>query len=385
MQSAHHSPERQPQAARAVPTTSQLLLNSAVTLLVANTGQRRPSAVAPREERKPAAAHGYDEPAPARSHDAAEAPGRGADSPTAIPPRGWLEVLQRVWGEVGKDNMSIIAAGCAFYALLALFPAITALVAIYGLVADPAIIEQQISTLGAVMPKEAVDLLNVQAHAVAATGPTKLSWGAALALLLALYGATSGVKTLFEALNVAYEEDETRSFVRLNLTAFAFTVVAVIGVAVMIAMIVGLPTVLDYLPLGQLGEWLVRIGSWVLLFALVLLGLALLYRFGPSRAPASWRWLTPGSLLATTLWLAASVAFSLYVGKFAAYNQTYGTLGGVVVLLMWLYISAFVILLGAELNAEAELQTKEDTTTGPPAPMGSRQAYAADHTAAQRR
>ena len=376
MQSAHHSPERQPRAARAVPTTSQLLLNSAVTLLVANTGRRWQSTTSPREERSRRRR---------AAMTTAEAPGRGADSPTAIPPRGWLEVLQRVWGEVGKDNMSIIAAGCAFYALLALFPAITALVAIYGLVADPAIIEQQISTLGAVMPKEAVDLLNVQAHAVAATGPTKLSWGAALALLLALYGATSGVKTLFEALNVAYEEDETRSFVRLNLTAFAFTVVAVIGVAVMIAMIVGLPTVLDYLPLGQLGEWLVRIGSWVLLFALVLLGLAVLYRFGPSRAPASWRWLTPGSLLATTLWLAASVAFSLYVGKFAAYNQTYGTLGGVVVLLMWLYISAFVILLGAELNAEAELQTKQDTTTGPPVPMGSRQAYAADHTAEQRR
>ena len=302
-------------------------------------------------------------------------------------------MLQRVWGEIGKDNMSIIAAGCAFYALLALFPAITALVAIYGLVADPAIIEQQISTLGAVMPKEAVDLLNVQAHAVAATGPTKLSWGAALALLLALYGATSGVKTLFEALNVAYEEDETRSFLRLNLTAFGFTVVAVIGVAVMIAVIVGLPVVLDYLPLGPLGEWLVRIGSWILLFALVLLGLALLYRFGPSRAPASWRWVTPGSLLATTLWLAASMAFSLYVGKFAAYNQTYGTLGGVVVLLMWLYISAFVILLGAELNAEAELQTKRTPPPGrrrpwaaaKPMPRTTRPNSAAERNTSRRR
>jgi membrane protein len=372
MQRAHHSPERQPRTSRDVPTMFELLLSTAIALLMANSGRRRQSAVA--QQPKLAAASGHD-----------EAPGRSADSPTTIPPRGWLEVLRRVWDEVGKDNMSIIAAGCAFYALLALFPAITALVAIYGLVADPAIIEQQISTLGAVMPKEAVDLLNVQAHAVAATGPTKLSWGAALALLLALYGATSGVKTLFEALNVAYEEGETRSFLRLNLTAFAFTVVTVVGVAVMIAVIVGLPTVLDYLPLGPLGEWLVRIGSWVLLFALVLLGLAVLYRFGPSRAPASWRWLTPGSLLATTLWLVASVAFSLYVGKFAAYNQTYGTLGGVVVLLMWLYISAFVILLGAELNAEAELQTRQDTTTGPPVPMGSREAYAADHTAAQRR
>ena len=302
-----------------------------------------------------------------------------------IPPRGWLEVLRRVWDEIGKDNMSIIAAGCAFYALLALFPAITALVAIYGIVADPATIEQQIGALGGVVPKEAVDLLNAQAHAVAATGPTKLSWGAALALLLALYSATSGVKTLFEALNIAYEEEETRSFLRLNLMAFGFTVVAVIGVAVAIAVIVGLPVLLDYLPLGPLGEWLARIGSWILLFAMILCGLALLYRFGPSRAPANWRWVTPGSLTAAALWLASSVAFSLYVAKFATYNQTYGALGGVVILLMWLYISAFVILLGAELNAEAELQTKRDTTTGPPMPMGRRQAYAADHTAEQRR
>jgi membrane protein len=314
-----------------------------------------------------------------------ETAGRGADRPTEIPPRGWLEVLRRVWDEIGRDNMSIIAAGCAFYALLALFPAITALVAIYGLVADPVTIEQQIGQLGGVVPKEAVDLLTMQAKAVAAQGQSRLSWGATLALLIALYGATSGVKTLFEALNVAYEERETRGFLRLNIVAFAFTVVAVVAVAIMISVIVGLPVLLAYLPLGLLGEWLVRIGSWVLLLGLVLLGLALLYRFGPSRAPARWRWVTPGSMAAAFLWLAASAAFSVYVAQFAAYNQTYGTLGGVVILLMWLYISVFVVLLGAELNAELELQTKLDTTTGPPLPMGRRRAYAADHTAEQRR
>ena len=251
--------------------------------------------------------------------------------------------------------------------------------------ADPATIEQQISELGSVVPEGGGRSVQGAGARRRCAGSTKLGWGAAFALLLALYGATSGVKTLFEALNVAYEEEETRGFLRLNLTAFAFTVVAVIGVAIMIAVIVGLPVLLAYLPLGPLGEWLVRIGSWVLLLGLILLGLALLYRFGPSRAPARWRWVTPGSLAAAALWLATSVAFSLYVGKFAAYNQTYGALGGVVILLMWLYISAFVILLGAELNAELELQTKLDTTTGPPAPMGSRRAYVADHTPEQRR
>ena len=311
--------------------------------------------------------------------------GRNADRPTAIPSRGWWEVLQRVWDEVGKDNMSIIAAGCAFYGLLGLFPAITALVAVYGLMADPSTIEQQIGSLGAVVPPEAVTLIKNQAHAVASAGSTKLSWSAALALLLALYGATSGVKTFFEALNIAYEEQETRSFIRLNLVAFLFTAAGIVGVTIVITVIVGMPIALDYLPLGPLGLWLVGLGSWLLVSVLVLIGLALLYRFGPSRAPARWRWVTPGSLLAAVLWLLGSLAFSIYVAKFAAYGQTYGALGGVVVLLMWLFISAFVILLGAELNAELELQTKRDTTTGAPRPMGSRRAYAADHTAATRR
>ncbi|MGE3291155.1 MAG: YihY/virulence factor BrkB family protein [Geminicoccaceae bacterium] len=300
-----------------------------------------------------------------------------ADGPTEIPPHGWWEVLKRVWDEIGRDNMSIIAAGCGFYALLALFPAITALVAIYGIVADPSTIEQQVSGLSAVVPEAAVDLIGTQAHAVAATGATRLTWGAAIALLLALYSATSGMKTLFQALNIAYEEEETRSFVRFNLTAFLFTLVAIVGIAVMIGLIVGMPLLIGLLPFGSLGTWLVRIGSWLLL------GVALLYRFGPSRAPARWRWVTPGSLAAVGLWLLGSLAFSLYVGRFAAYNETYGTLGGVVILLMWLYISAFSILLGAELNAELELETARDTTTGAPQPIGRREAYVADHTAQQ--
>ena len=360
----------------AKPTRVSGWMFGAALLLVAITSRTRSSR---------GAVGGKQHSSASGSHNISASIERSANHPTEIPARGWYEVLKRVWDEVGKDNMSIIAAGCGFYALLSLFPAITALVAIYGLVADPATIEQQLSGLGGVVPQEAVTLLIAQAHAVAATGPTKLGWGAALALALALYSATSGVKTLFEALNIAYEEQETRSFLRLNLTALVFTIAAVIGIAVMIAVIVGLPVVLDYLPLGPLGEWLVRIGSWLLLAASILCGLALLYRFGPSRASARWRWITPGSLAAATLWLAGSLAFSLYVTRFAAYNQTYGALGGVVVLLMWLYISAFVILLGAELNSELELQTEQDTTTGAPEPMGRRQAYVADHTAAQAR
>jgi membrane protein len=318
-------------------------------------------------------------PAAARDRPDAE-----ADSPTEIPARGWWQVLKRVVDRTSRDDMTIIAAGCAFYALLGLFPGITALVSIYGLLADPAAIERQLAGLASVVPKEAVDLIAGQAHAVAAAGRTALGWGAALALLLALYGATSGVKTLFEALNIAYEQEERRGFLRLNLAAFAFTLAAVVGVATAIAVIVGVPAALRFLPLGPLAAWAVRIVSWLILAALVVVGIGLLYRFGPSRAPARWRWITPGSLAAAGLWLAASVAFSFYAARFGAYNQTYGALGGVIILLVWLWLGAFAVLLGAELNAELELQAGGDTTTGAPLPKGERDAYVADHTAAER-
>jgi membrane protein len=365
---------------------AQLLLGLGVAWLALNNRRGRPG---PHAQAKPALRRGdsvsgraaavADHPTPGRD-DA----GQSAESPAEIPPRGWKEVTRRVWNEISKDNMSIVAAGCAFYAMLALFPAITALVSIYGLVADPGQIEQQVNAMRGVLPEEAVGLVAGQAHQVAAGATGGLGWSAALALLLALWSASAGVKTLFTALNIAYEEKETRGLVRFNLTALLFTLAAIVAMVVGLGVIIGVPAVMQYLPLGPLGQWLVRITSWLVLVVLLIVGLAMIYRFGPSRAPANWRWLSPGASVATAVWLLASVAFSFYVANFASYNQTYGALGGVIILLMWLYISAFVILLGAELNAELELQTAEDTTTGAPVPMGQRQAFAADHVAAPR-
>lgn len=321
------------------------------------------------------------EPPPRTEHDTA---GRHAWSPIEIPPRGWWAVLLRVWDQLGKDNMSIVAAGCAFYAMLALFPAITALVSIYGLIADPAEIERQVEQMRGVLPQEAVELIVTQARQVASGATSVLGWSAALALVLALYSASSGVKALFTALDIAYEERESRSLIRVNATAIAFTLAAILGAIVGLVVILGVPAVLSLLPLGTLAEWGVRIASWLVLLALVMGGLAAIYRFGPDRAAARWRWITPGSVLATVLWLAASAGFSWYAANFASYNQTYGALGGVIILLFWLYLTAYVILLGAELNAELEMQTEQDTTTGPVLPMGRRRAYAADHTAGSR-
>lgn len=310
--------------------------------------------------------------------------GRHATSPTEIPARGWWAVLKRVWHQVLRDNISIIAAGCAFYALLALFPAITALVSIYGLIADPDLVGRQVESLHGVLPDEAIGLIATQARQVASAGSV-LGWSAALALLLALWSASSGVRTLFTALDIAYEEEEKRSLLRFNLTALLFTLGGIFALISGLGVIIGVPAVLRYLPLGPMADLAVRLTSWGVLLLVLVLGLAVIYRFGPSRAPARWRWLTPGSLLAAALWLLASAAFSYYVANFAAYNQTYGTLGGVIILMMWLYLSAFVILLGAELNAELEIQTEEDTTTGLPLPIGMRRAYAADHTPETRR
>jgi membrane protein len=309
--------------------------------------------------------------------------GRLENSPQTVSHRGWLAVLQQVGTKVGRNNMPIVAAGCGFYAMLALFPAITALVSIYGLIADPQQVEDQVSAMRGVLPEAAASLIAAQATAVASGTSGILGWSAALAILFALWTASSGVKALFTALNIAYEEEEKRGVLQFNITALLFTFLMIVGVTLGLGVIVVLPAVLQYLPLGQLGGWAARIGSWAVLLGLLLLGLAAIYRFGPSRAEPRWRWVTPGSLLAALLLLAASAGFSIYVANFASYNETYGALGGVIILLIWLYLSAFVVLLGAELNAELEPRSKRDTSSELPRPIGQRHGYAGDHVAQQ--
>jgi membrane protein len=262
-----------------------------------------------------------------------------------------------------------------------LFPAISVLISLYGLLLDPSRVERQLQALSDLLPPEAFNLIAQQVHKLAAAGSTKLSWGLALSFLFALYSAMSGTKALLTSLNIAYEESEKRSFLRFNLAAVLFTLGGILGVTLALAIIVGTPAVLNLAWLGTVEAVAVRLISFTILLVCVVLGLAVLYRFGPSREEARWRWVTPGSIVAAVLWLAASLLFSLYVSHFGSYDAMYGSIGAVVVMLMWFYISAFVVLLGAELNAELELQTKRDTTTGPDRPMGERGAFAADHVA----
>ena len=307
--------------------------------------------------------------------------GRSAEKPTDIPKRGWLDILKRVGKQLSKDRISIISAGVAFYALLAIFPGLAALIAIYGLVFDPQQVVQQIDALGAMLPQEATDLVAGQLGDVASAGSGKLGIAAAVGILLALWSASAGVRTLMEALNVAYHEQEKRGFFRFYGTALLLTLGAVFAAIVAIGLIVAMPAVLSLLGLSDFAEILIGIGQFVLLAALMIFGLSVVYRFGPSRDEARWSWVTPGAIAATLLWVIGSALFAVYVRSFASYNETYGSLGAVVILLMWFLLTAYAILIGAELNGEMERQTEKDTTEGEDKPMGSRGAYAADTVA----
>ena len=309
---------------------------------------------------------------------AADGRGRGAERPSEIPSPGWRDILLRAWRQLGKDNISIIAAGVAFYSLLAIFPAITAFVSLYGIVADPSQAQAQISLLERVVPADALTLLGDQLRAVTSARTTKLGWGAAIAILVALWSAGAGVRALMTALNVVYQEEEKRGFIKFYLVALGFTFGLISATILSLAVIVALPVAFRFLPLGGLAQTLISGLTWLILALVVILGLGALYRYGPSRTPAKTRWISWGAVAAAVLWLLASFLFSLYAANFADYSATYGAVGAVVALLTWFWLSALIVLLGAQLNAEMEHQTCKDTTVGAPKPMGARGAFVAD-------
>lgn len=308
--------------------------------------------------------------------------GGDADYPREIPRRGWGQVAIRVWRELGNDNISLVAAGVAFYGLLGIFPAISALVLIYGLIADPTQVRDQLAILRDVMPADGYSILENQTTALASQGRGSLGFGLILSLLLAIWSAKKGVTALITALNIAYEEDERRGFIRRNLIQLGFTVAGIVFMLLALTAVAALPAIVGMLRAsGLIDETALLWTRWVLMAVMLALVLALLYRFGPARSQAKMSWINPGAIAASVLWIAGSIAFSWYVSNFATYNKTFGSLGAVVILLMWLYISAFIVCAGAELNAELERQTLKDTTTGEPQPIGDRGAYVADNKA----
>jgi membrane protein len=307
--------------------------------------------------------------------------GRDAARPQDIPARGWRDVLWRSWGEVSENNLFLIAGGVTYSVLLALFPALAALVALYGLVLDAGQIEQQVNALGEVLPEQSRQMLAGELHQLASSSNSALSIGAVIALLFALWTASRGMSGLMTALDIAYEQKETRSFFRFNLMAIVLTIGGIIGGIIAIALVAVLPAAVQVIGLGSTTKWILLVIEWPLLVVLVMVGLAVLYRYAPDRREPQWQWTSPGAITATVLWIIASIAFTAYVANFGSYDKTYGSLGGVVILLTWLYLSAFVVLLGAAINMQAEQQTGRDTTTGQEKPLGRRGARAADTVA----
>lgn len=307
--------------------------------------------------------------------------GDDAVSPTDIPPTGWYEIAKRTLHEVSHDRVLAVAAGVTFYGLLALFPALAAFVSLYGLIAAPETVVEQLAVLGGVLPAEAYDLIRGQALKLTSEADRKLGFSLAISLLLSVWSANAGMKAVFDALNVAYGEDEKRGFIALNLVSLASTAGVLLFALFSVLTVIAVPVLLDRLYLGDIAEPLISVGRWPALVLVLTAGLAVLYRFGPSRDQPQWQWVSPGALMAVIVWIVASIGFSWYVANFEEYDKTYGAVGAVIGLMMWMWISATIILVGAELNAEAERQTYEDTTRGPPAPIGLRGADVADRKA----
>ena len=274
-----------------------------------------------------------------------------------------------------------MAAGVAFFGVLAIFPALASLVALYGLIADPGDVAQNLGVVRPLLPPDAYGLLEAQVRSLVEVPQQRLGFASLFALLIALWSARAGVSGLMEGLNIVYREVDARSLIVQYAISLALTALLLLVAIVALLVMVALPAALQIVDFGPLGAWLTALGPLLVLAVAVVFVIGALYRYGPHRATARKRWVSWGAVLATAVWLAASLLFSLYVANFANFNKTYGSLGAIVGLLFWFYVSAFVVLLGAELNAEMELQTERDTTTGPPAPMGERGAYVADHIA----
>ncbi|MCW2698635.1 MAG: ribonuclease [Blastococcus sp.] len=315
---------------------------------------------------------------PAGAPSPQELPGIHAEKPTDIPWRGWKQIIKRSWAENSADNMPIIAGGVAFFGFLSIFPALIALISLYGLVATPETVARQVEELSAQLPESAANLIETQLNDIVTNDGGALTFGLVVSILGALWTASGGIGNLITAVNIAYDEVEARGFVKLKLISLALTLGAIAFVLVAFGLVAVVPAVIAALPLGVVGTVLAEVARWALLLAVFAGSLAVLYRVAPDRDAPQLRWVSLGSVIVTVVWALVSVAFALYVNKFGSYDKTYGAIAGVIVLMLWLYLTCYLVLLGAEINSEAEHQTAHDTTTGDPAPMGDRNATMAD-------
>jgi membrane protein len=363
--SAHRHLETNPSPGRLAlrqPTSPKpAMLHFRETFLVNNTQQQNPLS-----------------PTDSSGMAAQEDRGREAERPTEIPLRGWLDIAWRAAKRFSDDNVTLVAGGLAMYALLSVFPALAATVSVYGMFATPSDVIKQMSAFAGILPPGVWEIFNTELQSITKTGQGTLTFAAALGIGVALWSARAAMSSLMTATNIAYREREKRGFIRTTLLSLAFTAGAILGLLLMLTLGVAIPLALAAFGAEEWTKAAVSVLRIALLWVIMVFGTAVVYRYAPARKPARWRWVSPGSIIAATLWLIASGLFAFYVTNFAGYAKTYGALGGVVVLLMWFFISSIVVVLGAQINAELERQTVKDTTDKRGAPMGQRGAFAAD-------
>ncbi|TFV52254.1 YihY/virulence factor BrkB family protein [Blastococcus sp. TF02A_35] len=334
-------------------------------------------AAAAEAARRPATRSHPDE-VPPGAPSPEQLPGIHAEKPTQIPWSGWKQIVKRAWAENKADNMPIIAGGVAFFGFLSIFPALIALISIYGLVASEETVARQVEDLSAQLPEDAAGLIADQLTAIVDNSGSALSISLVVSILAALWSASGGVGNVITAVNIAYDEVEARNFIKLKALSLALTLGAIVFVLITFSLVAVVPSVIESLPLGVVGTVLAQVARWALLLAVFAGALSVLYRVAPDRDSPRLSWVSLGAVVVTVIWAAVSVGFAVYVDNFGSYDKTYGAIAGVIVLMLWLYLTCYLVLLGAEINAEAEHQTARDTTDGDPEPMGDRGAVVAD-------
>lgn len=306
--------------------------------------------------------------------------GKRATSPSGVPLRGWWQIALRVADQLTQDHVPVVAAGVAFFGFLAIFPAIAGFVILYGLVADPSTVTEQLSPIRDLVPREVFELLATQLQKVSGTTSGTLGLGLLLSLGFAVWSSAKGATALLTAMDIAYNEPHRTGWIWPRIASLLFTFAGLLFAVLAIGLLAAVPAAVALLAVEDPISSLLLGARWVLLAGAVLLALGALYRYGPNRRSARVAWITPGSVLATLVWILASWGFARYVANVNSYNEMFGTLGAVVILLMWMYISAYIICVGAEVNSELEMHTEADTTVGDWRPKGEREAYVADHT-----
>jgi membrane protein len=312
----------------------------------------------------------------------ADSKGHQANSPAEMPWRAWKDIAARTYKRTWDDNVGLVAAGVAFYGFFALLSLLGVVVLAYGFAADPRLVIRDVNGLTAILPTDVATLIGSQLMTAVETSEGKKGAALLLALVVGLYGGTNGAAATITSLNIAYEEKEKRSLLVFYVTAFAMTLVAIVLALLMLLATTAAAALGEIVP--HASNVAVIAGKVLTDAALVLVAAAVaatLYRFGPSRENAKWKWITPGSAFTAVSWLILTLLFGFYVSHLTNYSATYGSLGAVVALLTWMYLSAYAFVFGAELNSEIEHQTAKDSTTGSPEPMGDRGAWAADNVA----